>query len=112
MRIEQIDEKTNIRLEELSLERNESKGSVAVWLCENFFAGGVPHREATGAVRTPSNVRRTVGAIVVIVVIVAIGAMMLVAGCYVGRAEFRGEDMRVYPLIGVSQGETANEVRN
>ena len=28
-----------------------------------------------------------------------VGAMTAFSGCYVGRAEFRGEDMRVYPLF-------------
>ena len=42
--------------------------------------------------------------------VIAAGALvailMVITGCYVGRAEFRGEDMRVYPLIGVSAEES------
>ena len=25
-----------------------------------------------------------------------------VAGCYIGKAEFKGEDMKMYPLFGMS----------
>lgn len=32
---------------------------------------------------------------------VAIAALTL-AGCYIGRAEFKGEDMRMYPFFGTS----------
>lgn len=30
---------------------------------------------------------------------VLVAIMLVITGCYVGRAEFRGEDMRVYPLF-------------
>ena len=26
----------------------------------------------------------------------------LIAGCYIGKAEFKGEDMKMYPLFGMS----------
>ena len=32
---------------------------------------------------------------------VAIAALTL-TGCYIGRAEFKGEDMRMYPFFGTS----------
>ena len=32
---------------------------------------------------------------------IAIAALTL-TGCYIGRAEFRGEDMRMYPFFGTS----------
>lgn len=46
MNIEMIDQETNDRLEELSLDRDKSKASVALDLCEFFFGSGVPHRES------------------------------------------------------------------
>ena len=30
---------------------------------------------------------------------VLVAIMLVLTGCYVGKAEFRGEDMRVYPLF-------------
>ena len=35
---------------------------------------------------------------------IAIGAAMaaMLAGCYIGKAEFKGEDMRMYPLYGTA----------
>lgn len=46
MNIEMVDKETSDRLEELSLERDKSKASVALELCEFFFGPGVPHRES------------------------------------------------------------------
>ena len=43
--IVEIDCEDNEKLEVLSLERNQSKGFVALLLCEFFFGSGVPHRE-------------------------------------------------------------------
>ena len=40
----EIDYDDNEKLEALSLERNQSKGFIALLLCENFFGSGVPHR--------------------------------------------------------------------
>jgi len=34
--------------------------------------------------------------------LVAAALATLLAGCYIGRAEFKGEDMRMYPLFGMS----------
>lgn len=35
--------------------------------------------------------------------ILALAAMAtLLAGCYIGKAEFRGEDMKMYPFFGTS----------
>ena len=31
----------------------------------------------------------------------------LVAGCYIGKAEFKGEDMKMYPLFGMSAETTS-----
>ena len=44
-----IDKDVNDRLEVLSLERNQSKGFVALTLCEIFFGKGVPHRQVLGS---------------------------------------------------------------
>ena len=30
------------------------------------------------------------------------GALCALAGCYIGKAEFRGEDMKMYPFFGTS----------
>ncbi|MBQ4385792.1 MAG: hypothetical protein II823_07740 [Kiritimatiellae bacterium] len=30
----------------------------------------------------------------------------LVGGCYIGKAEFKGEDMKMYPLFGMSAEAT------
>lgn len=43
MNIEYIDADTNDTLERLSVERNESKGSIALSICENFFGKGGAH---------------------------------------------------------------------
>ena len=32
----------------------------------------------------------------------------LLAGCYIGKAEFKGEEMKMYPLFGMS-AEAAEE---
>ena len=29
-------------------------------------------------------------------------ALSALAGCYIGKAEFRGEDMKMYPFFGTS----------
>ena len=35
--------------------------------------------------------------------LVAAAAMAaLLSGCYIGKAEFKGEDMKMYPLFGMS----------
>ena len=34
---------------------------------------------------------------------IALAAMAtLLAGCYIGKAEFKGEEMKMYPLFGMS----------
>jgi hypothetical protein len=43
MKIEMIEEESNKRLEEISVERNKSKGAIALEICEFFFGRGVPH---------------------------------------------------------------------
>ena len=43
MNIEMIDKETSDKLESLSLERTQSKGTIALELCEFFFGEGVPH---------------------------------------------------------------------
>lgn len=42
MNIEMIDKDANDKLESLSLERDRSKGSIALEICEFFFGEGVP----------------------------------------------------------------------
>ena len=34
-------------------------------------------------------------------------AFSLVQGCYIGRANFQGEDMRMYPFFGTSATNTS-----
>ena len=31
----------------------------------------------------------------------------LLSGCYIGKAEFKGEDMKMYPLFGMSAETTS-----
>lgn len=44
MKVE-IDTEDNEKLEAISLERNQSKGFIALLLCEFFFGSGVPHQK-------------------------------------------------------------------
>ena len=34
--------------------------------------------------------------------ILAAAAAILLSGCYIGKAEFKGEDMRMYPFFGTT----------
>ena len=34
--------------------------------------------------------------------VLALAAAALLAGCYIGKAEFKGEDMKMYPFFGTS----------
>ena len=34
--------------------------------------------------------------------ILAAATAILLSGCYIGKAEFKGEDMKMYPLFGMS----------
>ena len=34
-------------------------------------------------------------------------ALSALAGCYIGKAEFKGEDMKMYPLFGMSAETTS-----
>ena len=34
--------------------------------------------------------------------IIAMGIAALVSGCYIGKAAFQGEDMKIYPFFGPS----------
>ena len=34
--------------------------------------------------------------------IAAAALATLLAGCYIGKAEFKGEEMKMYPLFGMS----------
>ena len=45
--IVEIDSEVNEKLEAISLKRNQSKGYVALLLCEFFLGEGVPHRHDT-----------------------------------------------------------------
>ena len=38
-------------------------------------------------------------------IIVMLGAMLM-GGCYIGKAAFQGEDMKIYPFFGPSAGTT------
>jgi hypothetical protein len=38
--------------------------------------------------------------------IFAIGIAALMSGCYIGKAAFQGEDMKIYPFFGPSAGTT------
>ena len=33
-------------------------------------------------------------------------AALTLAGCYIGKAEFKGEDMKMYPFFGTSAAPT------
>ena len=40
-------------------------------------------------------------------IIIAAGALAAFAGgCYIGRAEFSGEDMRMYPFFGTAASQS------
>ena len=38
----------------------------------------------------------------VIVAAATAAALCALAGCYIGKAEFKGEDMKMYPFFGTS----------
>ena len=38
-------------------------------------------------------------------IIVMLGAALM-SGCYIGKAAFQGEDMKIYPFFGPSAGTT------
>ena len=44
-------------------------------------------------------------------IIVMLGAALM-SGCYIGKAAFQGEDMKIYPFFGPSAGtaETMNRL--
>ena len=39
--------------------------------------------------------------------IAAAALATLLAGCYIGKTEFKGEDMKMYPLFGMSAETTS-----
>ena len=43
--------------------------------------------------------------------IIAMGIAALMSGCYIGKAAFQGEDMKIYPFFGPSAG-TAESPRH
>ncbi len=45
-------------------------------------------------------ITRLIAAIAAMSLVAAMGAML--AGCYIGKAEFRGEEMKMYPFFGGS----------
>ena len=40
--------------------------------------------------------------------LIAITIAALMSGCYIGKAAFQGEDMKIYPFFGPSAGTTGN----
>ncbi len=48
-------------------------------------------------------ITRLIAAIAAMSLVAAMGAML--AGCYIGKAEFRGEEMKMYPLFGGGAAE-------
>ena len=38
----------------------------------------------------------------IFIVAAAAVALCALAGCYIGKAEFKGEDMKMYPFVGTS----------
>lgn len=46
MKAIKIEHATSQKLERLSVERNQSKASIALEACEKIFGQGVPHRKA------------------------------------------------------------------
>ena len=38
--------------------------------------------------------------------IIVTAIAMLMGGCYIGKAAFQGEDMKIYPFFGPSAGTT------
>jgi len=38
--------------------------------------------------------------------IIAMGIAATMSGCYIGKAAFQGEDMKIYPFFGPSAGTT------
>ncbi len=43
-------------------------------------------------------IARLIAAIAAVSMVAAMGAVL--TGCYIGKAEFRGEEMKMYPLFG------------
>lgn len=54
MRIVTIDEESSKRLEELSVQKDKSKGSIALEICEFFFGQGVPHPKINSSISKSS----------------------------------------------------------
>ena len=44
--------------------------------------------------------------------IIAILGATLMGGCYIGKAAFQGEDMKIYPFFGPSAGTTECQERS
>ena len=40
---------------------------------------------------------------------VAAALAALLAGCYIGKAEFKGEDMKMYPFFGTTAAPAAEQ---
>ena len=40
--------------------------------------------------------------------LIATAITALTGGCYIGKAAFQGEDMKIYPFFGPSAGTTGN----